>query len=283
MYDSNPTGSIPKIIRGHLAGHYELPDDVLAAHRLAEAAAAEVEAARRRPRADLAATARKTLVRDVLDALANGTGLPDGSSVTEAEQAERHPAALAMALRQAAAISREAFADLVADQAEAIIVDCLRPAFVETLEAAREAVAALKGIPLIPDAIIDAPKSVQTAYRSLTGIGERYAAVREARRLLVSFEPPQLDERDLFGQYRNAHQLWPSWNQPRSVPPWPTTDMRALLVWMSTASGPPPELWLPTGREQDERFGEVFAEGLAGMANQRAAKAAVDAWGAARS
>jgi hypothetical protein len=246
------------------AGHFDLPTEVVSAHQVAAKLTAEVS--RRRP--ERANEARRKLVAAIVEAARTGAPWPDGREVVEAEAADRADHEAAVAVDRAAGAAQAEFTQLVADMAEDIIVGSLRPAVEHVLAETRRVTQVLApyGAGNV-ERLLTAPKAAREAWLTLDALAGRYGVLRRARAILVRTQD-QLDGAALFAEVRNMHELWPAWRQ-RVESPAPT-GARERMCWLTR---PEVEAWMPTAAEQDARYREVFAQGMAQAARARAAGA----------
>jgi hypothetical protein len=165
------------------------------------------------------------------------------------------------ALREAAELAAEQAVLLVGDQVEAIISDCLRPAFEDVLEQSRAAARVLAGQDLDAQSLLRASTKVRTAYLSLDGLAVRWSAILSARYRVNRLGERQVqdDYRGLFSTLRRPMALFPNWRPPQPMPQLPIPDSApARLLWYVGEEGTRAEPWLPTVAEQDAAWSEQF-------------------------
>ena len=247
-------------------GLFDLPAEILAAHTVARRLADE----QARPLPARTNEARQRLVEAFVRAAAEGGPWPDGREVLEAEATERAEREAFAALDRAASDAQGEFVTLVDDQADEIIVGSLRPTLTAVIEKARRVASALAphggGVGGL-ERLLTAPKAAREAWLQLDTLAGQYAALRRARGILVRGSS-QLDQTGLFAEIRNLHELWPSWRQ-RVNEPWPSGS-RERLLWLAR---PDVQVWMPTPAQQEARYREAFAEGMAAVEHARAVAA----------
>ena len=151
--------------------------------------------------------------------------------------------------------------EAVEDLAQTILVDDLRPALTETLEAVARLGPALAGVD--PDdlqSVLDGARAAQDTRRKLVILADRRSAIYQAADMLRHWLGlPRYDD-GAFLRYRNAAALWGGrWAirtqaQARGDYPWPTARL-ANLLW---SASPAAQSWLPTPEEQDEALAEFL-------------------------
>jgi Stage II sporulation protein E (SpoIIE) len=248
------------------AGHYSLPPDLLDAHRALKTAQSYAVTFPPEDEAELLAVA-------VMNAAVMGDKLPSAAKVTKTRAAREEASAQQTALSQAIERLSNRLVNLAAELAPTIIAVHLRPAHDEALAAGRAAVAEIVELGHDPLLVLTSNEVVvredlRPARMALASAQTRYDAVRAARFRLVD----RVDRRDSKGENawcRNFTDLWPAshmtWGAG-TTPPWPT-DHDAHWIWLLTG---PAELWCPTAEEQDARYLEVHAEGIARVKQARA-------------
>lgn len=230
---------------GHDAGHYTLPEDVLKARETYRG----VEAMPwpkppRNPWETVADVATETV-----DAIHNGTKLPDVQRIEQARAAER--------IYQDALDMMGACLDLASQRAETtlrehsmgILTDHLRPAHDQTWQSYRDAHRTLQEYgETEPRRLLSAPSKVRKASDTCDLMADRYAAIREAYgdlRIRCGLACPD-DPNGKYAAIRNYHQLSPS-RLAMARPPWHAMSTRHYLDWMAEHGG---QLWMPTPDEQ---------------------------------
>lgn len=217
---------------------------------------------------------RETLRRQFAVAALAGAKWPDPATVVEAERAAEAHEAKVEALTAARGDIAEDLAEAVHSLSDRLIVENLRPAFEVTVDQIRTVADALPA-DLSADALLRSPDKVRKAWLGLDETIGRLTRLREQAEHLRRLRPAQLDESGECRTFRNLRAVWAEY-QPGRTPPWSGLTPREAVLWQVRAGLEP---WLPTGEEQDARFEEIHAAGLAGMQRQRHARAAVSAWG----
>jgi len=272
--DRNPGfGQRAKLVELATAGYFTLPDEIIDAHRVA----ARLDAERRRPVTDVVGPARQRLAEDFRTAAADEAPWPDGAELAEALTAQRANVERLPILERVTAEAQADFVDAVVESTTRIITKHLRPVLDEILTEATKAAEAMAPYGDSPAALLTAPAPARKAYGALDGLAERYGVLRDAKAIL-NRGVERLDDADVFGELRNLADVWPNWRK-RGEPPWPTTSAAVRLLWLVRSEAEP---WMPTAGEQDDRYREVFAEGLANMAHAQAVRGAVHAWAGSR-
>jgi hypothetical protein len=252
------------LFRGAQAAAFTIPAELTTAARIQSTATDLRKAAGQRRHAAERSQSVVLAADAVLEALEAGTP-PDidaalGNALDEERAAQLAETVAIEVERRAQASS----ASTVNDLAETVLVDHLRPALAETVDAARKLAPSLAG--LDPDnvqALLDAPKAAQDARRRLVGLADRRTAIYAAADGLGYWlGEPQHDDDGAFRRYRNAGALWGrQWpiriqSQARGLYPWPAGPL-ANLVWAATSEAVP---WLPLPAEEDEALAEFLRE-----------------------
>ncbi len=250
------------------AAGYKLPAGLLAAHALP----GRVRAV---PPPEPAAYDVADAALEILHTLERGD-LPDPAAL--AEQVRRAATAgtdsdLAKRVT-AAALERaqEAAINCAAATADAIIADCLRPAFDETLEQVRRHSGALAGHALEPRALVAASAKARAAWSELDACAGRYRILREARHLanVAGLRQAESDVQGMFAALADPFALAPGYKAGSTAAPprieFPD-DAIELMIWL-TGDAAPAVPWLPTVAEQDAAWQEAFGEGV--LTRQRA-------------
>lgn len=252
---------------GWQAGHYDLPDGLIAQGRALMALRAAARAAETR-RDGLRGTPLTLKHQTALDALIGATAtaghLPDDpladllALAREAEEAEEAARLLREAANRAATFLE---GGIIADH---IIVGCLRPAFDATIDAVRRIAPDLSGADVTDTASVSAagPKAAR-AFLALSDAAVRYSAIMAARHALRRFGGPgYADARGLFADTCAipSGELVPTVGvKLRGAGP---AETLPRLLWLATPEGHP---YLPTLSEQDSR-GERYSRYLATLA-----------------
>ncbi|TXS16044.1 hypothetical protein EAO71_35265 [Streptomyces sp. ms191] len=237
----------PHLYAGHDAGHYSLPGDVLKARETYRSLEAMPWP---KPPQNAWETVQAVAVATV-DALHDGTKLPDIALIEQARQAERvYADALDMMdLCFSTAVQRAR--DTLRGQALAIITDHLRPAHDATWQAYTDAHRVLlEHGETEPRRLLSAPSKVRKASDTCDLMANRYEAISAARSDLAMRCGLRSTD-DPTGKYaaiRNYHELHPT-RWATAKPAWHGLPARRYLDWMADHGG---QLWMPTPDEQTE-------------------------------
>jgi hypothetical protein len=167
--------------------------------------------------------------------------------------------------------SAEAMTNTIADRADSIVTDHLRPAFNQLLADARQAAADLNGY-FLDDvaALITAPAKVRNAYAKLPALVTRWQVIEEAR-AKVNFIGNRTVERDvdnLFGLFQNPlaflHGYDPNGVARPPALPIPE-DITARLLWLASDAAQAATPWFPTTTEQDAAWWNVYGAKVTAM------------------
>lgn len=243
------------VYAGHGAGHYTLPESllaaraasqaVLAAHAEARALLAPLDPDRIEARAVEAIFSIAESGEQVLDPEKPAAWTADLLAArTEKEQRE----AEARALGLAAEIASERLLLAAQDEADLVVTEHLRPALEELLAFVHSLRGRAAGLPWDqPERVIGMATPARSAWDAMTKASTRYRAIRDAQDALW-----RLTEADVglsrFMEMRHLHDIWPavgSWQQ--NTPPWPP-DPRARLLWL-VERNEQVGLWMPTPDE----------------------------------
>lgn len=234
-----------KLYEGYDAGHYTLPAEVLKARETYRGVEAMPWP---KPPRNAWETVQDVTVETV-DAIHNGTKLPDVQRIEDARQAER--------IYQDALDMMTGCLDLAAQRAEqtlrehsmAILTDHLRPAHDDTWETYRAAHRTLQEYgETEPRRLLSAPSKVRKASDTCDLMADRYEAIRDGAsdlRIKCGLQCAD-DPRNKYAAVRNYHQLQPS-RMALARPAWHGMSTRHYLDWMAQHGG---QLWLPTPDEQ---------------------------------
>lgn len=257
---TNRLTALERLMKSAPAGRYTLPSEVLDAWAVYEAT--KGRACDEGEVLDVHAAASKYLA-----AVAAGEPAADALDLARrVEEGKAHRAAvntardvLAIAVEQAAGQA----ATVAAEQADAIIVEHLAPAFEQLLDEARKVAAALNGYDRgNPHVLAVAPARVREAFAALPGLAERWGLLWKARGWInsVSGVHAQYDAEGRFVELASPVALVPGWKPtsplPRVGPP-PTEPVERLL-WIASDEAKPGHPWFPTPLEQDEAWCRVF-------------------------
>jgi len=246
-----------KLFAGRDAGHYTLPEEVLAARERVDTFARATWPVPSWPDA-LAA------LQEAVRAVATGVPL-DPRAVEAAVAANAGHDVFGTHIPLARRLAAEELAEdldlVVADRQEQIIVDHLRPALAETMQTVEAAAkAAPPEVLLAGDTLLlSAKEPVRKAALALDGAAIRYHAIRTGFGVLRQLgDRPERDAADYFSEIQNLNELWPGHRSkvPEHRPPWPT-DPRGRMLWLHTAGATP---WLPLASEQDALFMTTYGD-----------------------
>lgn len=194
-----------------------------------------------------------------VDAFISGQPLPSVQPVLDAERETRiFDHALEVGRNSAAALDRRVAAAL-ADQADALITDVLRPMFDKVVGELREAYQLLEpfegagrgALALAATKVRKAAATVDDQSHTYTVLRNAYS---EVRRLMPA---PQHDEDGEFVAFTDVHTVWPRRHRSgiaATAAPW--THEPDPQAWQLRNLTP----WLPTPAEQDAQWLEVYAE-----------------------
>lgn len=246
---------------GFDTGLYTLPAEAVAARDGLVRLSDELTAARA---VDMT-QAENAYLRALIDAARSGETLPDVAQVRVADEANgdynRRTGLLARALDQA---DSEVDA-LLASLSDLILREHLAPAVNEVMKGVRAAAEVLPE-DIRPEALLRAADKARRAYLTLDDLAARYDGVRRAASPLRMRTPAEMDNRGDFSELRNFDELTVGMNLQMGGPrPWPT-ETAGRLLWYARHGG---QVWLPTVREQDDRYREVHKEALAQQAQNR--------------
>ncbi|MGV9242196.1 hypothetical protein [Streptomyces sp. NPDC003710] len=230
---------------GHDAGHYTLPADVLKARDTYRGV--EAMPWPKPPRNPWETV--QDVATETVDAIHNGTELPDVQRIERARAAER--------IYQDALDMMGGCLDLAVQRAETtlreyalvILTEHLRPAHEETWQTYRDAHRTLTDHgETEPRRLLSAPSKVRKASDTCDLMAERYTAIREGYddlRIRCGLQCPD-DPRGKYTAIRNYHELQPS-RLAMARPAWQDMSTRHYLDYMAAHGG---QVWLPTPDEQ---------------------------------
>jgi len=249
-----------KLFVGFDQQHYTLPEEVLEQRRRLEAFAAASDWP-----VDPWPSAHAALL-DQVRAVADGGGPPDVAAAVAARTAsEIVMATLPAARRQVAEELALAVEQAVADYANEILADHLRPALAETLATVTTAAKAapVEVLTAGDNMLLSAKDTVRKAALAIDGAAVRYSAIRGAHWCTRQYGGAvQQDQAGSYVELRRMELAWPSHavRTPPQRAPWEDMSPRARMLFL-VASGSEP--WLPTAEEQDDRWAEVHGAGVA--------------------
>lgn len=237
----------PQLYAGHDAGHYTLPADVVKARETYRGIQAMPYP---QPPRNAWETVQDIAVATV-DALHNGTKLPDVQAIEDARRAERiYQDALDM-LGGALDLAAQRARSVLREQSLAVITDHLRPALDETWQTYQAAHRALvEHGEIEPRRLLSAPSKVRKASDTCDLMADRYEAIAAARgqmQTVLGITCPD-DPKGKYTLLRNFHTLHPS-RMANMRTAWVGLSTRHYLDWMAQHGG---QLWMPTPDEQAE-------------------------------
>jgi len=189
-------------------------------------------------------------------AIAGSDDLPDVSAVLVAEQEEATELHRQRIVADARDQLSESLIATVADQADRIIGEYLRPAHDGAVAALADSAALTAQYESDPRAALTAPAKVRSALAGQPDSYQRYVTCIQARTVVLGCAAvPQRDDTNILANIRNAEDLWPRRSRYTAACPWP--DGLAGVLWLLRHGA---ELWLPTAAEQDERYEQVYGE-----------------------
>lgn len=231
----------PELFRGHDAGAYTLPAELLAARDTFVKVAAMPFPT---PPRNAWETVQDVAVATV-DAVHHGTQLPDPAQIEAARAAERvHQDVLDMmdlCMRTAAGRVTTAL------HVDEVILDHLAPAHDETWQTFKDAHRVLvEHGETEHRRLLTAPTKVRKAADTVDQAVERYILVRAGRSALTTRMPCPDDPAGKYAAVRNYHEMHPT-RMAMVRTAWHGLDSRRFLAWMADHGG---QLWMPTTAQQ---------------------------------
>lgn len=231
----------PELFRGHDAGAYTLPPELLHARETFHKVEAIPFPA---PPRNAWETIQDVAVATV-DAVHHGTQLPDPAQIEAARAAERvHQDVLDMmdlCLRTAAGRVTTAL------HIDEVILDHLAPAHDQTWQTFQDAHRVLVEYgETTPRRLLNAPAKVRKAADAVDQAVERYTVVRAGRAAIATRMPCPEDPTGKYAAIRNFHAVHPT-RMVMVRPAWSGYDTRMFLAWMADHGG---QLWCPTAEQQ---------------------------------
>lgn len=205
--------------------------------------------------------ARKALTDATVDAFVTGSPLPDVAPVLDAErEARAFEHILEIARNSAAALDRR-IASTVAEQADQIITDVLRPVLDATVAELRSAYALLEPFETAGrGALALAAPKVRNAAATADKSSHTYTALRSAAAEVRAVLPaPEYDVDGEFAAFTDIHTVWPRARRTNfGAIPAPWQEVPDVQAWQIRNLTP----WMPTPAEQDEQWQSVYGEAL---------------------
>ena len=252
---------LTSLLNGADAGHYALPAAVLDARAMFAKLAGAV--------CPVKVTDSRAAQRDLVDALVIAAGKPGEPTwpapgkVTAALESEEAAQVWTAAHESALQSAADLVVASVLDNADAIIVGSLRPAVEAVLVEAAAAAPAFAPVAELDDRQLLAAKDEhRDAALALDALAARYAAIREAQRVLSAGRVAR-DVEGLWAEFANLAELygnrWPGRAQ-QSWRPGPTAA-RARIAWLAVgdpAEPVKPEVVMLTPAERDALWIEAY-------------------------
>lgn len=244
-----------QLLAGHTAGHYTLPDTLVALHRAHTtlAAAFAGEPADPGPLEDRYAG-------EVFTAAINGNPLPPADPLLAARAAAAGWEIQRLALHQA---QQQVETELhTATSDDSIIGEHLAPALTAVEEQARVAADSVP-VTTTDRTAHNLPPAARKSWQALTDAAHRYTAIRAAQAAV--YGPRDADSADdgewaIFDDLLKAHPMWRGrFFNPTIGNPWPT-DVRQFLAWC--AQGGHRLVVLPMD-ERAQRWQTAYGDDLA--------------------
>lgn len=232
------------LFAGHDTGAYTLPDE-LVKHRDTYL---QLQAL---PYPKPPENSWETIARiaaETVNAVHDGTKLPDPAAIEKARQAERVYQDVLDMMASCLDIAASRLREAVHSRGLAVITDHLKPAHDQLWQDYKTAWRTLQEHgDTEPRRLLAAPSKVRKASDQCDQLAEQYQTLRTARSTLAlhGFACPD----DPTGKYlaiRNYHQLSPS-RLFNARPPWHGMNTRQFLGWHAANGG---QLWMPTPDEQ---------------------------------
>lgn len=243
------------------AGVHDLPPEIVASHKALKRLDAELQAHSQTAPDPIAAETQT--VAAIRKAASTGKPLPAVAVVRETREAHADHEQARRLLAQAREATAADLSGLIQSQAEAIVIDYLRPVHDQLVRDLEAAAAVLPAAPTV-DALMRADDTMRAAWLSLDSVVAKRARLVDTAGRLTRLVPVEHDHAGEFSYLRNGlRSIWPEY-QVGLKPPWSNTDDRLTLLALIRHGG---ELWLPTSRERDEAWLAVYGEKLE-QANQ---------------
>ncbi len=205
------------------------------------------------------------LVDATLAAAADGKPLPPPATLLKTRAAAAAATAAREVLLTSLTMAEDRLVSSIRSNADAIITAHLAPAVTEVMAEAAEAARHAEGDG-DRETLLHGDAANVAAWRTLEELAVRYAAIREARRVLAT--GVQHDVSELFSEFRDGlRAVWPGVGTPfAGARPWPE-GQAARLRWLATCGH---EVWLPTEAERDQAWLATYGDGQKSQAGQLA-------------
>lgn len=226
------------------ANVYDLPPELLKARAALTRLDAEIAAAVQ-TRPDVAAVTAGVV--DAVKAAAHaGKAWPKVAPIREATTAAADHDLRRQILDRARQELAAEVNELIISDAEALIVDYLRPAHTRLVKTFAQAAQLIPEAPTT-DVLMRADDKTRKAWLDLDDAVTAYGRVRAMAERLGRIEGVEHDMQGEFAMVRNMREIWPDWQIGRT-PPWASTDPRLTYLWLARHGA---DLWLPTSAERD--------------------------------
>ena len=197
----------------------------------------------------------------VTDALRHGHDLPSLDEVEDIERRARLQEMRHVAINQA----QQLFADQLEtnlSEGDTIVAAHVRPALEAVYAEAKSLLDKHGALMTSPaEAIVSAPAAVGKAWTRFGALTEHASTLHNIHAGLTAATAGR-DNDGMFSRHRNDPRDPRLWGASYGVHhqtnerPWPT-DPRGYLGWLLTSRL---EVWVPTGVERDQRWGELFGK-----------------------
>lgn len=236
------------------AGLYDLPADIVAAKAGVDRLDAELASHdARRPDAE---AARRDVIAETVAASLAGRPVPDVAPIRKAATAGQDHEERRRIVSEARSQLASELVNAIADSADRIIADCLRPRHAAAVKQFADAAPVLPEHPTT-DQLMKADDKTRKAWLGLADAAHAYSRVTHTAGLLNRVGRPL--EHDLSGEFawcKNQREIWPLYQVGRT-PPWPTDDQRLSLLALVRLGA---DLWLPTNAEREAAWWAAHGE-----------------------
>jgi hypothetical protein len=244
---------IQKIIEGSEAGFYDLPDEVRQAATWFPTFTDRVRETRQKME-DIDPGKRQAAYIDAtVTALKSGRPIPDAAAMTKARDAWGDLDYQVRVLRDTEESVANAAISTVAQHAETIVVDYLRPAFEKVLSEAKDCTGLLHGMTTAQEVMSSQNIETIRAWMGLQRLAVSRAAIRgayDSLKRLWGYTTEDIN--GVFMSYRNGDALRPGPGKP--IPTF--EDGAERLAWEVVNEA---EVWLPLAHEQDDALADYVA------------------------
>lgn len=248
------------VFAGYDAGHYRLPQELLAAR----AALLRINTA---ARADLPPASEAEAVEELARQLATADTETDAAPVLDLRRQQESYLLRCAIYTRASGLAAGQLNQTAADLADVVITEHLAPVVAEVFAQVTKHAHTLEALDGADErALISASKPVRDAWLAVDELASTYAAARACRAhvLRLAGDVPEHDEAGLFGEISNPVEVWPEMVTSKRplgqlVPPWPTDSTRARLLWYAGNGARP---WCPTRQQQEAAWLTTFGDRL---------------------